>query len=120
MHSTTSTLRSRSALLIGAVDKVGLIPLAVGAYFSFRALLREQLPTPSELSWMVGGAIGLGLAYLITVALLGWAQRLDEACVVLKHAGQAKPLAPPLGNGHQGVPDQGSPAIAARTDGYRG
>jgi hypothetical protein len=106
-------LRARSALLIGALDKVGLFPLFVGAYFSLRALLREQPPTSSELTWIIGGAIGLGGVYLMTSGLLRWAQRLDDACVVLKHAGQAKPSAPPMGSNGQGAQDQGHVAIAA-------
>ena len=95
-------LRARIALLIGALDKVGLIPVVIGAYFPLRALFREQPPTPSELNWIIATAAGLGILYLLAFSLLAWLQRLDEACVVLKHAGQAKPLAPPPGNGHHG------------------
>jgi hypothetical protein len=110
-------LRTRIALLIGALDKVGLIPLVIGAYFPLRALFKEQPPTSSELSWIIGTVAGLGGFYLMAFGFLHWTQRLDEACMVLKHAGQAKPSAPPLGNGHQGVQDQGSPAIVARNGG---
>jgi hypothetical protein len=84
-------LRSRIALLIGALDKVGVLPLAVGAYFSLRALLKEQPFTPSELPWMVGLAIGLGVLYVAGMALQGWTQWLEEVCLVLKYAVQAKP-----------------------------
>jgi hypothetical protein len=112
--------RARIALLIGALDKVGLIPVLIGAYIPLRALVREQPPTPSELDWIIGMVAGLGGLYFMAFGLLLWAQRLDEACMVLKHAGQAKPSAPPPGNGHQGGQDQGSPAIVALTGGYRG
>jgi hypothetical protein len=104
----TAQLRARIALLIGAVDKVGLIPVAVGAYFPLRALLREQPPTPSELEWIIATAAGLALIYLMAFSLLLWTQRLEEACVVLKHAGQAKPLAPAVGNGRQEVAGLGA------------
>jgi hypothetical protein len=91
-------LRARIALLVGALDKVGLFPLVIGAYFSLRALLKEQSPTPSELSWIVGGTIGLGLVYMMAFGLMCWVQRLDEACMVLKYAVQAKQLAAPARN----------------------
>jgi hypothetical protein len=78
-------------LLIGALNKVGVLPLAVGAYFSLRALLKDQPFTSSELPWMLGLAIGLGGVYLAGMILQGWAQWLEEVCLVLKHAVQAKP-----------------------------
>jgi hypothetical protein len=98
-------IRSRIALVIGALDKVGVIPLAIGAYFSVRRLLREQPSTPSDLSWMWGVAIGLGFLYVAGLSLLEWAQDLDDACLVLKHAVQAKQSdAPPeLADAKQGA-----------------
>jgi hypothetical protein len=83
-------LRSRIALLIGALDKVGVVPLLIGAYFSVRQLLRDQPLTSSELSWMIGLGVGLGIMYAGGIGLLGWAQYLDHVCLVLKHAVQAK------------------------------
>jgi hypothetical protein len=99
----TAQVRARIALLVGALDKVGLIPVVIGAYFPLRALFREQPPSLSELRWVIGMVAGLGVLYLMAFGLLRWTQCLDDACMVLKHAGQAKPLAPPPGNGHQGV-----------------
>jgi hypothetical protein len=64
-------LRSRLAITIGALDKVGVIPLAITAFFSLRTLLKEQSPTSSELSWMMGAAIGLGIVYMSGVDLWG-------------------------------------------------
>ena len=95
-------LRTRIAVLVGALDKVGLIPLAIGAYFPLRALFREQPSTPAELQWIIGMAAGLGLIYLMAFGLLRWVQRLDEVCMVLKHAGQAKSVSPPRGPDHNG------------------
>jgi hypothetical protein len=98
-------LRSHIALLIGALDKVGVMPLAVGADFSIRTLLKEQTPTPSELSWMVPVAIMLGTSYVMGISLLDRAHRLDVVCLVLKHAVQAKQSdAPPgLAGARQGT-----------------
>jgi hypothetical protein len=84
-------LRSRLALVIGALDKVGLFPLLIGAYFSLRELLQDQPPTSSELAWLVGGALGVAIAYGSGLLLLIWAQDLEDMCLVLKHAVQAKP-----------------------------
>jgi hypothetical protein len=81
-------LRARTALLIGALDKVGLIPVLIGAYFPLRSLFREQPPSPSELDWIIGMVAGLGVLYFMAFGLLLWVQRLDEACMVLKMPGR--------------------------------
>jgi hypothetical protein len=115
---TVTHLRSRIALLIGALDKVGVIPLAVGAYFPIRELLKNLPPTISELYWMLGVASFLGSSYVVGLGLLTWANRLDNVCLLLKHAVSAKQLdAPPaLADARQGAAAEVLP-LTQGTDG---
>jgi hypothetical protein len=112
--------RARTALLVGTLDKVGIIPLAVGAYFSARAFFREQPPSPLEFNLLVWMSSGLGALYVGTVVLLHWVQRCDEVCLVLKHALQMhssahpKAAAVPERSGDQ--PAEVAPGPAAHHD----
>jgi len=81
-------------LLIGVLDKIGLIPLGVAAYFSLIKLRMDQQLPPAELSniyWISSGIIPI---YLMVGTYLGALNNLINS-VVLKHAVQAKKKANP-------------------------
>jgi hypothetical protein len=86
----TTGIRARVTVLVGALDKVGLFPLAIGAYVSTRALFKEKTPPSWELNGIIAVVAALAVVYFLASGFLLWAQRLDEACLVLKYAGQAK------------------------------
>jgi hypothetical protein len=90
-------LRSRIAWLVGVIDKVGLIPLAITAYFSYQKIVADQQQAiliwpPKDWVWILW--VSVVTIYLMSTYLLSIAQQFDRFCVVLKHAIQAKKSVP--------------------------
>lgn len=87
----TSHLRSRIALTVGALEKVGVVPLVVVAYFSLRKIvmpgeyksLSDSMVIFSGLEWILVVLISL---YLLSVHMIIVCQRLDQMSLALKHA----------------------------------
>jgi hypothetical protein len=90
MSLTTAQLCSFVAMIVGALDKVGIFPLVIAGYFSLRTLFKEQSPTFAEYYSIAGAVIGLLLVYRMSFYYLSLAKTMDEACLVLKHAVQLK------------------------------
>jgi hypothetical protein len=83
-------LRLRIGLLVGALDKVGVIPLGIGLYFSVHKWLAEPSLNPSEQWYAEVIGVGLVFAYWLGFYSLRRSQNLETLCLVLKHAVQEK------------------------------
>ena len=83
-------IRSRIAIMVGALDKVGIIPLAITIYFSVHKWLAEPRVSQSELEYapVIGGAVAF--LYLLGIYNLGSLQRSERLCLLLKHAVEEK------------------------------
>jgi hypothetical protein len=86
--------RARTALVMGALDKIGIVPLAVTAYFSLRELLAKSSSTPADRPLLWGIGVALVLIYVMGLYVFQRAERLDDLCLVLKHAVEVKKSAP--------------------------
>jgi hypothetical protein len=86
-------LRIRIALIVGALDKVGIIPLAASAYLAILKLRKDGLLTFSGAEmWIVVSVIAV---YLIAMRLNNTAQWMDRTALVFKQAMEIKRLAKP-------------------------
>lgn len=77
-------LRARIALLVGAIDKVGIIPIGITTYFSAAKLLKEGA--------MFGGAewvlLTLVLLYLFAIRMSLVAQWLERTALLFRTAAE--------------------------------
>jgi hypothetical protein len=95
----TGRVRSWNALLLGGLDKLGIVPLAVIAYISWQKLHVEQPLIFSGVpggEWVIGAV--LGFFYLLSMQQFLTCLELDRFCLVLKHAVEAKKLESPALN----------------------
>jgi hypothetical protein len=91
--------RSWKALCVGALDKVGIFPLAVAAYFSWQKLRADQPLVFSGLPGVEWAVVAtLGLIYLLSMSQYSTCLQLDRFCLVLKHAVEKKKLEQPARN----------------------
>lgn len=107
--------RSWNALCVGALEKVGVLPLAVAAYFSRKTLAASQTQAVSELlstENIIAGA--LVFFYLLSLLQQAVCLRLDGFGLVLRHAVQAKKSADPSPNA--AAPPRICLVVAARTN----
>jgi hypothetical protein len=79
--------RLSNALNVGALDKVGIIPLFLGAVFSVANWWKFFSANKGLLAVL---AVGLGIVYLRTISLYQSLKGLDHATLALKHAVDAK------------------------------
>lgn len=76
-------LRSRISLLVGAIDKVGIIPLAVTAYLSGMKALRDGVVVFGGAEWLLVVFI---LLYLFAIRMSVVAQWMDRAALLYRTA----------------------------------
>jgi hypothetical protein len=76
-------LRLRIGLLVGAIDKVGVIPLAVTAYISGLKAVKDGVIVFSAVEWVWAAFI---LLYLLAVHMVSVAQQIDRIVLVYKQA----------------------------------
>ncbi|RZO86377.1 MAG: hypothetical protein EVA65_05485 [Oceanococcus sp.] len=76
-------LRARIAILVGAVEKVGVFPLFVTGFFSIQKLVGSKEPIFS--GWEIASA-GLIILYLVAVHLLLVSHHLDRMNLTLQRA----------------------------------
>lgn len=77
-----SQLRSRVALLVGALDKVGLVPLTITAYFSWMKAKKVGLEF-GGIEWLV---VAFGVLYLFAIRAASLAQWMDRIVLIYKQA----------------------------------
>lgn len=80
-------LRSRISFLVGAIEKVGILPLAVTGYLSAEKILSDSKLTSSGVECAFGALIAL---YLMAIHLLLVSQRLDRLVLIVRHAASKK------------------------------
>lgn len=80
-------LRSRISLLVGAIDKVGVIPLGVTAYFSVMKALKDGQVEFSGLEW---GLVAIIFLYLFALRMNAAAQWMDRVSILYKEAFDSK------------------------------
>lgn len=75
-------IRERIGLLVGALDKVGLIPVAVTAYLSYTKAVKEGISFgPYEMT-----AIAFAFLYLLAIRLTATAQWMEHVSEIYSHA----------------------------------
>jgi len=77
-------LRSRVALLVGAIDKVGLIPLAATVYLSGAKAFKDGIVRFGNVEWILVAIIFLYLLAIRMNATVQWMERMSllykQAC----------------------------------------
>lgn len=76
-------LRERIGILVGALEKVGLIPLATTAYFSFLKFHEEGLELFSGIDWIFSA---FAFLYLFAVRMTGTAQWMEKMAEIYEQA----------------------------------
>lgn len=75
-------IRERCGLLVGAIDKVGLLPIAATSCFSYAKALRDGL-TFGPIEWVTYAFIAL---FLFAVRLISTAQWMENVAELYAHA----------------------------------
>lgn len=76
-------LRERISLLVGAIEKVGVIPLAITSYLAIAKAQKEGLVVFGGIEWAL---VGLILLYLLALRLSSTAQWMELAAELYAHA----------------------------------
>jgi hypothetical protein len=71
-------LRERIAILVGALEKVGIIPLAIAGYFSFINAQKEGLVPFGGVEWVLVSFLFLYLFALRMTAAAQWMEKVSE------------------------------------------
>jgi hypothetical protein len=89
-------LRARIAWMVGVIDKVGLLPLAITAYFAYHKILadHQQMLMVGSVDWTWALLAIVVTMYLGATLYTSVHQQLDSLCLVLKHAVQRKKAVP--------------------------
>jgi hypothetical protein len=90
LRTEADHLRVRVAVVVGALDKVGLIPLALGTYFTASKYVQD---THVEITsnWEMGVA-AFGIFYMLSMLMINVSHRIDELAQVLEIAIQEHEL----------------------------
>jgi hypothetical protein len=80
-------LRERISILVGALDKVGIIPLAVTAYLAYIKIKEEKLSAFDGMDWLL---IALIFLYLFAVRMTSAAQWMEKVSEIFDHASTLK------------------------------
>lgn len=82
LQSVCVNIRGRLGLIIGALEKVGVVPLAASAVVAF---VKTYTAGPFAAAWYFGVGF-LAFIYLLSMKLLGFAHTVERFVVVLNHA----------------------------------
>lgn len=82
LQSVCANIRGRVGLLTGALEKVGVIPLAASAVIAF---IKTSAESSYATAWYTAAA-GLGLIYMLSIKMLGSAHTVERCIVILNHA----------------------------------
>lgn len=86
VSAVSAQLRSRLGYAIGALDKVGLIPLIGSVAVTLAKFFQDgQLP----FIWSVAAVVA-GIFYVIALRFIGVTYTLDRLAVILKHAAKQR------------------------------
>ena len=73
--------------MIGAIDKVGVLPSAVAGFFYAKDLLSKPQFATSGIEWIFTALVAL---YILASHLVFVSQRLDRLTLILSHAASKK------------------------------
>jgi hypothetical protein len=76
-------LRERIGILVGALEKVGLVPLATTGYFAFLKTQKDGLQPFSDIDWMF---VTFAFLYLVAVRMTGTAQWMEKMTEIYEQA----------------------------------
>lgn len=76
-------LRERIGLLVGALEKVGLIPLTITAYFAFLKAQKEGLVLFGGIEWIF---TAFAFLFLLAVRMTGTAQWMEKISEIYEQA----------------------------------
>jgi p-aminobenzoyl-glutamate transporter AbgT len=82
--------------MVGVIDKVGLLPLAITAYFAYRKILSDhhKVLMVGSVDWTWALLVFVVTMYLGAIHYTSVNQQLDSLGLVLKHAVQRKKALP--------------------------
>lgn len=80
--SQAKHIRERCGLLAGALDKVGILPMGVTAYFSYAKAVKEGV-TFGPVEW---AAVALVALVLLAVRMISTAQWMESVAELYEHA----------------------------------
>jgi hypothetical protein len=83
LQNEAEQLRGRIGILVGAIDKIGIVPLVAGGIVSGWKFAHDANPKPGYLEICVAG---LGLFYLLGVNLTLASHRIDQFAQLLELA----------------------------------
>ena len=84
LHMEAEHLRGRIGLLAGAIDKVGIIPLAGSLAFSLARFMKDA-DLRVTIYWEMGIA-ALGLLYILSIIMVAASHRIDELAQLTEFA----------------------------------
>lgn len=76
-------LRERIGLLVGALEKVGFIPLAITAYFTFLKMQKEGLVPFGGIEWVF---TAFAFLFILAVRMTGVAQWMEKISEIYEQA----------------------------------
>jgi hypothetical protein len=76
-------LRERIAILVGAIDKVGVIPLAITGYLSYSKARKEALLSFGGIEWV---SVAFIFLYLFAIRMSSTAQWMEKIAELYEHA----------------------------------
>lgn len=76
-------LRERIGILVGALEKVGLIPVATTGYFAFLKSQKDGLQPFSDIDWVFAA---FAFLYIVAVRMTGTAQWMEKMAEIYDQA----------------------------------
>ncbi|PLK50666.1 hypothetical protein [Uliginosibacterium sp. TH139] len=76
-------LRERIGILVGALEKVGLIPIATSAYFAFIKFRKDGLEPFNGIDWVFAA---FAFLYILAVRMTGAAQWMEKISEIYEQA----------------------------------
>lgn len=76
-------LRERIGILVGALEKVGLIPLATSGYFAFLKTQKDGLQPFGDIDWVFAA---FAFLYIVAVRMTGTAQWMEKMAEIYEQA----------------------------------
>jgi len=76
-------LRERISILVGAIDKVGVIPIAITGYLSYAKAQHDGLVSFGGIEWVLAAFVAL---YLLAIRMTSAAQWMESVAEIYDHA----------------------------------
>lgn len=80
-------LRERISILVGALEKVGVIPLAITGYFYYLKAQQDKLTTFGGIEWIL---VTFVVLYLLAIRMAATAQWMEKVSAIYEQAAAIK------------------------------